>query len=36
MVKKMIVVYKKWLEENDWFGDVIKEKVVIKLNNLGI
>ena len=36
MVKKMIAVYKKRLEENDWLGDATKEKAVIKLNNLGI
>jgi putative endopeptidase len=36
MVKKMIAVYKKRLEENEWLGDATKEKAVIKLNNLGI
>lgn len=36
MVQKMIAVYQKRLEENNWLSDETREKAIIKLNKLGI
>ncbi|MBO0432530.1 M13-type metalloendopeptidase [Enterococcus sp. DIV0660C] len=36
MVEKMIAVYQKRLEENNWLSDETREKAIIKLNKLGI
>ena len=36
MVKKMIAVYKKRLEENSWLSQATKEKAIIKLDKLGV
>ncbi|MBU4690104.1 M13 family peptidase [Mycoplasma sp. ES3157-GEN-MYC] len=36
MIKHMIKIYKKNLENNDWLSDKTKEKAIIKLNNLGV
>ena len=36
MVKKMITVYQKRLETNEWLSDATREKAIVKLNKLGI
>lgn len=36
MVKKMINVYQKRLETNEWLSDATREKAIVKLNKLGI
>lgn len=36
MVKKMIGVYQKRLENNDWLSAETREKAIVKLNHLGI
>lgn len=36
MIRKMINVYKKRLEMNNWLSDATKEKAILKLNKLGI
>lgn len=36
MIKEMIRVYKKRLEENSWLSQATKEKAIIKLDKLGV
>lgn len=36
MVEKMITVYKKRLEENEWLSDETRKKAIVKLDALGI
>ena len=36
MVEKMIAVYKKRLEENEWLSDETRKKAIVKLDALGI
>lgn len=36
MVKKMIKIYQKRLQENDWLSENTKEKALVKLDTLGI
>jgi putative endopeptidase len=36
MIQKMILVYKKRLEENNWLSDATRKKAIIKLDKLGV
>ncbi|HFC9354871.1 TPA: M13 family metallopeptidase [Enterococcus hirae] len=36
MIQKMILVYKKRLEQNNWLSDATRKKAIIKLDKLGV